>query len=116
MPDPRPRSGREADALAIAPCFACSGPWIAGDPRSYRPGSPAIAAQVKAGGVDKLLQMCDRDIDAAVRDRISANEAVADRYGLALVANEAAWTSYLQVSTNSGRSPRSATATFTWKP
>ncbi|MDR7274840.1 IPT/TIG domain-containing protein [Catenuloplanes atrovinosus] len=78
-----------ADAIAIAPYFDCSDTWLPGDRRSYFPGSPAVAARVKAGGVGKLLDACQKSIDTAVRTWIGRYAAIADSYGLSLTAYEA---------------------------
>ncbi|MFB9883871.1 IPT/TIG domain-containing protein [Planobispora siamensis] len=77
------------DAIAVAPYFDCGDQWIPGDSRSYFPGHPTVAPYVKEGGVDRLLQACQRSIDVGARDQILRHKALADQYGLSLVAYEA---------------------------
>ncbi|MBG0826931.1 IPT/TIG domain-containing protein [Planomonospora sp. ID67723] len=77
------------DAIAVAPYFDCGDQWIPGDSRTYFPGHPTVAPYVKAGGVDRLLQACQHSIDTGVREQILRHKALADQYGLSLVAYEA---------------------------
>lgn len=79
---------RNADAIAVAPYFECSGAWVPGDPNPHPAGSTTAAPYVKAAGVDGLLNMCQQQIDTTMRSDISAYRSIADRHGLALVGYE----------------------------
>ncbi|MEV6597787.1 IPT/TIG domain-containing protein [Actinoplanes sp. NPDC051346] len=81
----------QADAVAIAPYFHCADRWIPGDPTSYIPydsKATAVRTQVLAGGVDRLLDACQRSIDGPIRAQIKTYKNLADQYGLSLVAYE----------------------------
>ncbi|GLY93204.1 hypothetical protein Acsp02_04600 [Actinoplanes sp. NBRC 103695] len=81
-------AGSYADAVAVAPYFGCADTWVPGDPHEYAPWDAKAVSRVKSGGVDRLLQACQRQIDGATRAMIIDAKALADQYALSMVAYE----------------------------
>ena len=81
-------AGSYADAVAVAPYFGCADAWVPGDKHEYAPWDPPAVSRVKAGGVDRLLQACQHQIDTSTRKMIIDTKQLADEYGLAMVAYE----------------------------
>jgi hypothetical protein len=78
---------KEADAVAIAPYFTCDGNYL-GTGKLINPGAVAAAPGVLRGGLNAVLDNCQRAVDTEIRDWITRYKALADKYGLALVGYE----------------------------
>lgn len=79
---------KQADAIAIAPYFHCTGQYVANDPKYYAPGYPGVTTAVKAAGLTRLVSNCQHDIDNTIREQITGYRLLAERYGVALVGYE----------------------------